>query len=628
MSCRSLALWLLVVALTSTAVATEAARDLYRQFGCAACHEPSAETHLPPARGPVLDSLGNRLKASWIRRFLSNPQSSSMPDMLAHLPAGERVETINNLTAFLTDAARPPAAPRFSDPVNGKRLYESIGCAVCHEESLPKVSTKYHFGGLQTFLADPLASHPEGRMPSLSLRPEEAGDLAHYLLPDYQTEPVPKAEAAQVAAGRLAFQQHNCASCHTRKGMQALPAIRPMADLTGPDCAGPPHYTLSEEQRSIMTTNLRDLPTFTPETRLAAHMRHLDCVVCHHRDQQGGPNNTTRHLFTGDDTLGNEGRYPPHLNGVGRKLTTDWLGKVFAGKGAVRPYLNVRMPVFGNDQTAPLLALFTEVDHAPSIDEEVLGDIQAGHQLMGVDGGMGCITCHAWGPNEGVAMRGLNLSTTTERLRFEWFKTSLIAPQTMRPGTLMPSFWPNGKSGNPNILAGDTNQQIASLWQFLKEGTQTPIGFPDPGSGRFEILPKDRPVVQRGFITPGGTSAIAVGFPEGIHFVYDGKAGTAVGGWKGRFLDGYKLWFSRLDPTAEPLGESWHAFEPISNLPSPRQFKGYRLDPDSGVPTFLLQSGSTHFEDTLTPLPNGVGFKRILRMLGTDEKTNQFRYQW
>ena len=607
--------------------ASEVARDLTQHFACAACHEAAPDRHLPPRRGPVLDGVGNRLKASWIRRFLTEPQGSAMPDLLAHLSENKRAETIENLTAFLTQDAKPTGLPRFSDPVNGKRLYETIGCAVCHEETEPKHTDKYHFGGLASFLGDPLATHPDGRMPSLSLRAEEAGDLAHFLLPNYQHEGIAAVKAEQVEAGRQAFEKWNCAACHPRNGFQATSATTSLANLTSLDCQGPPHYALTPDQRDGLS-EFHSVARFTPESELAARLRSLNCQACHQREGQGGPSTLTHHLFTGDDTLGNEGRYPPHLDGVGRKLTSSWLSKVFAGQGAVRPYLNIRMPVFGVAQTDRLTKLFALVDGAPSEAPNIQGDVQAGHQLMGVDGGMGCITCHGWGPNVGVAMHGLNLSSTSERLRFDWFKSSLINPQMIRPGTLMPSFWPDGQSGNPNILAGDTDQQIAALWEFLREGTQTPRGFPDPGSGRFEILPKDKPIVQRGFIHPGGTSAIAVGFPDGIHFIYDGKSGNAVGGWRGRFLDGYKLWFSRLDPTAKPLGGSWHVFESKDEWPSPLRFKGYRIDPESGVPTFLLQAGTIQWEDTLIPLPDAAGFERTLRELGDTNNLFSCQYRW
>ena len=34
----------------------------------------------------------------------------------------------------------------------------------------------------------------------------------------------------------------------------------------------------------------------------------------------------------------------------------------------------------------------------------------------------------------------------------------------------MPESWPGGKSYYPDILNGDTNQQIDSIWQFLEDG--------------------------------------------------------------------------------------------------------------------------------------------------------------
>ena len=53
---------------------------------------------------------------------------------------------------------------------------------------LGKLDNKYSLSSLIGFLLDPHAVRPSGRMPSLNLTPEEARDIASYLLKDVEVE--------------------------------------------------------------------------------------------------------------------------------------------------------------------------------------------------------------------------------------------------------------------------------------------------------------------------------------------------------------------------------------------------------------------------------------------------------
>ncbi|MEZ5301017.1 MAG: hypothetical protein R3F11_10255 [Verrucomicrobiales bacterium] len=78
------------------------------------------------------------------------------------------------------------------------------------------------------------------------------------------------------------------------------------------------------------------------------------------------------------------------------------------------------------------------------------------------------------------------------------------------------------------ILDGDTDRQIAAIWRYLAVGTELPPGFPDFDQGEFEIIPAERPVVQRWLHgNRGRTHAVAVGFPQGVHFAFDARTPAA-----------------------------------------------------------------------------------------------------
>ena len=69
-----------------------------------------------------------------------------------------------------------------------------------------------------------------------------------------------------------------------------------------------------------------------------------------------------QHFGTDEEGLGNPGRIPPTLDGVGAKLRPEWLRKVLFDGAAVRPYMHTRMPQFGEANLRHLPGLFEKVD--------------------------------------------------------------------------------------------------------------------------------------------------------------------------------------------------------------------------------------------------------------------------
>jgi len=256
------------------------------------------------------------------------------------------------------------------------------------------------------------------------------------------------------------------------------------------------------------------------------------------------------------------------------------------------------MPHYGAS-VAELAKLLGVADARPPLKFEG-GDDTAGRKLMGTQGGAGCITCHRWGDRPSLGIQGPDLSNIAARLQEGWLREYLINPAAYRAGTLMPSFWPGGKSFNPTILGGDTDKQIAAIYKFAESANGEPEGFPQNRNGEFEIVPKDRPVVQRAFTDGVGVRAILVGFPTGVHLAYDGDEGGPGLAWKGRFFDAYLTWFSRFPTFEKPIGEQVVAWPKPSG-----RFLGYRLDA-KGNPTFLNEQGGVKVEETYEGIENGL----------------------
>ena len=666
----------------------EGGRLLFNELGCVNCH--GGETGLPSRRGPELNGVTQRVRAEWLRAFLTNPtaarQGTTMPHMLAQPDGGAVEAVLHYLGSLKPKTDTKPKSGKLVNGARGNELFHTMGCVACHAPgkdfhppegapapaeftyrsvAFPNLSEKYALSSLADFLRDPLRTRPDGRMPRIKMDEDDSLDLAAWLLnfEGSYGRGAPKlepfvADRMLAGRGRELVRSARCAACHelpkdvaaqpvalqrTNGGCLSVaaapspqegargasprgePAAPPPRNAPGDEAspplsatgrrshtsgaspsllAGVPHYDLSAPQRAALEKYLSQRGEAAPAAQLATlTLEALNCTACHERDGRGGPDTARKMYFLGDHNLGDTGRYPPPLTGVGRKLQPDWLAKVLTGEARVRPYLQTKMPGYGQ-ATAALSALLAKVDARSDVPLPG-GDDTAGRKLMGTLGGVGCITCHRWGAHAALGIQALDLSNLGQRIQPGWLREYLVNPAAYRAGTLMPSFWPEGKAANREILGGDTARQIASIYSFAKSANGEPEGFPPTTNGEFELIPKEHPIVLRTFMQGVGTHAILVGFPAGVHLAYDGKSARPALAWKGKFFDAYNTWFSRFAPFEKPAGSSivkWPA-PPAST--SDVRFDGYRLDAH-GVPTFLLTSGGVPVEERFDGIENGL----------------------
>lgn len=99
-----------------------------------------------------------------------------------------------------------------------------------------------------------------------------------------------------------------------------------------------------------------------------------------------------------------------------------------------------------------------------------------------------------------------------------------------------------------------------------------------------------------------GTHAIAVGFPQGVHYAFDAENVLLSELWKGRFIDARGTWFERFAPPAEPLESRSLSLskKPVVQIKSGDRpaFLGYRLDKNQ-IPTMLYAIGPCRIEDRI-----------------------------
>jgi mono/diheme cytochrome c family protein len=260
--------------------------------------------------------------------------------------------------------------------------------------------------------------------------------------------------------------------------------LEPLEKLRMPDF----HFNEVENERlrtAIMSfqRDVQPASALPPRTakrdytvRGRALVRRQNCVGCHEIEGDGGDFRTT----VTDATLA-----PPMLTPEGAKVQPDWLYAFFQGPITIRPWLNVRMPTFGLDDTrwntiidyfeatGNSIGSFRTYNHA-----ELTSMAGPGRELFTL---LKCQQCHVLGAipaDQPVSNLAPDLRMTHERLKPEWILDWLRNPGRVQPGTRMPQFWPTPpypKSSFPG-LGEDAETQIRAIRDHL----MTLRGGPSP----------------------------------------------------------------------------------------------------------------------------------------------------
>lgn len=599
-----------------------AGRELFHSVGCVACHGPLAAAPL-----------------------VTGEDDDAAEDEEGEKDEEEEEEATDEDLEAATSDKGSASAPDLTLP-------EGL-------VPLGHVPTKYSHGSLAEFLFQPLHVRAAGRMPDLLLSSVEARAIAAYVLDAAgvaaAADPVAAApfvvDTTLAARGAALFEALRCAACHVRAGTLAPARLGPRALRLGGGCvpaegAGldgvtrsvTPRYVLSGVTYAALATALAPVgpdtldsdPSVVAERTVAESLEAFQCLVCHSRGDLGGvPRALSAHFRTTQPDLGEEARIPPQLTLVGAKLQGDWLRKVLFDGARVRPYMTTRMPQFGETNLAALPAAFAELE-ADALTPYTMpvpeGDAanaakQGGRDLLGVTG-LACVTCHDFNGTPSPGFRGLDLITTPERLRPAWFARFAIAPQSLRPGIIMPESWPGGVAVHQGILGGDTDAQLRAIWYFLTQGrtADDPEGIrPKP-----TFLTVEGPArVYRGRSDIAGFRGFAVGSAAGLHYAFNAETGALTGLWRGDFVS--VRWDGQGAGEFHPRGDAARLAQdlavaslasseapwptrakrtkeaPVNPAPEyPRdhgyRFHGYRVDAAS-VPTFSYSSGDVRIDD-------------------------------
>lgn len=465
--------------------------------------------------------------------------------------------------------------------------------------------------------------------------------------------------AAKAAAGKRKFQTLGCASCHrmddapsvfsANKSMDELDLSREDGCLSVKVRRGLPDYQLSKAQRRQILAALKARRQFTQplpaQEQVQKTMAVFHCYACHRRGGVGGPEAEFAAQYfhsIGDIDLGEEAKVPPSLDLVGAKLKPDAVQSILSSQAmhVRRIHMKTRMPNFGLENLSAFVRHIGAADgrSQPDPDPPFLeSDTRIGRDFVGtkIGAGLACVTCHRIAGQNALAIQGIDLAATYDRLQFGWFEQFMLHPARFKPGTRMPQFWFGGQSPFPNILDGNAKKQIQAIWSYLslKNSLPLPEGIVPEGSVAMEIVPVETPIVHRTFMQDVGPRAILAGFPEKLSVAFDANVVRLAKIWRGRFFDHSGVESGRTDKFLGPLGEDVLDLPPgpaFARLDSPQtswpvaektsrnlggRFLGYRLESDRR-PTFRYRLGDSAIEEKAEPIlrPGGAVLKRSFQI--------------
>ena len=416
-------------------------------------------------------------------------------------------------------------------------------------------------------------------------------------------------DAAAVVRGRAKARTLRCDACHAIDDPEfaALPPperARPWSQLRPGPC---PHHP-GGEALLIAGRGAVELPD-SPASRLHVGLLRDGCLSCHARDGRGGLPAPVRQQLRDVEDLGDEGRLPPDLTGVGRRLRPEWLARTIAEGHDSRSYVRVRMPAFGEAKGREYAAWFAAVDGRPGDAGEPsfsAAAVERGRQLVGTTG-KNCITCHVVGSHRALGPQGMDLLQQHERLQPAWFRDWLLEPQRHRPGTRMPPLWPTVDE------AARADADAIRSWASLGAAAPLPDGLSKPGG--LQLVPTDRPVLHGAFLQGLSARCLAVGTSERTHFAWELGGARLAWLWRGDFLDASGTWSGRAGQLLAPAGTDHVVLEDlVLGDGGTRTLRGQRRTAD-GYPVLEVDVDGARYEDEVRPrlVASGSEIVRTLR---------------
>jgi mono/diheme cytochrome c family protein len=484
---------------------SKAGKTVFASVGCVACHQADGLGESTLFDGGKLDDIAQKRRENFWQVWFENPARANshhrMPTV--DLTVTQRSDVIAYLKS-LSDEASELDIPQFvfDEPLaaKGRKLYDTHGCASCHESKPLKNTADFDVSNLtKTSCMD--TPNPAKQRPGYSLSADNKAALTLFL----QQMKSATADSTQ----SLLVTQNNCLQCHARmdaKGLaKHLPDIgKQISELSTVFAA------LTPPSLNSVGDKLHDKALHESIQRKTAVRRPWLKVKM------------PKFSFT-DERLHEISQWFVEKDRIPSKFL-DWFDTV-----------------------------------SPASTQPTAEELQtAGARLVTTDG-FGCTSCHKIGsvqpPQAPLNAKGPDLSLLDSRIRKIWFSRWVQNPARIVPRMEMPSVQISVRG----VLENHLPDQLEAVWKVLN----TP-GFEPPKPGAVRIarqtgVPEHQVSVQlltdvlihrdQQYIKPA-----LVGMRNRHNLLFDMQHGTMLGWWQGdiaRQRTKGKVWYWETD------GASW-----------------------------------------------------------------------
>ncbi len=529
----------------------EAGRLAFQKYACYACHEAAGFENLPKFAPPQRDFEKKIRDTRWLISWLRNPRAMHAGTIMPDFKLSD--EEIRDMTGFLlsleTEKEYPDIDLSGASANDGKKAFTELGCKACHSEIKEEGSFRRHVPNLADAglklkpewtlveLNDPKSINPDARIPKLDITEKDAQNIIAYLTTlnansDIVNAETLKLEGASLENGKKAVEHFGCYGCHSIEGFEEakIPSVSvaetakkkleelsfgnatiertkwnwiaattetPRLFATEETPLKMPVYAFDEgEVESLTTFYLNNYRLELPERYLRKAIREQqwgqagewliterNCRGCHMFEEGAKPRI--------EDFIELKTYVPPRLVGEGEKVQPTWATKYLEKPEPMRPWLNMRMPVFhlAEDQIRDLLRYFSVKAASPEnadlayimpVRKEDIPQIELdmGEYRLRFDK---CMQCHPvsidGGLPEDVKIEDLsiNLMLSKERLRFEWIKNFMKNPDRYAgAGTKMPYVYYE-PSGVPKVSDADMWIDYVATYLMIMEKVPEPL---------------------------------------------------------------------------------------------------------------------------------------------------------
>src|SRR6266704_2247930 len=513
--------------------------------------------------GPNLKDIRLKLNKNWIPVWLKKPSdfraTTKMPNF--RLNDGQ----IKAISAFIWQSALTDPLPKHKpgNTAHGKDLFESRGCLACHSigegdqlqggtfaANLTRVGEKDNYDYLVrwvhnarertrpycpyekkdigpedykkkgppfVFDLDHSKCPNDGHelqvqnmtvMPSLRLSPQDAEDVASYLITLKKQGPSSYPDASFMEdpnlkdEGKKWVRHFGCAGCHEISGLEeegrigtelTIEGSKPIerldfALLTDIAQRGGSEPITDPDDRARLPEGPARQPWYGQEGWWV--VKKYNCMGCH----QLIPGQKTSLMAMARYKDAQE-QLPPKLLTEGARVNPEWmlgflknpaLNDKDTNRNGVRSYLQVRMPTFSfsENELGKLVRFFQALSRQPFpyIPEEVpvltAKETEMARSLFS-SAAAPCLKCHATGdPAHDRTATAPNFLQARGRLKPDWMERWVIDPQAISPGTSMPSGLFKRENNHwvfsgptPSLLKGYDKDQTKLLVDYILQLT-------------------------------------------------------------------------------------------------------------------------------------------------------------